>query len=158
MPLGAVDVGAVADALMAPEPVAAPAEGAEGEAAPKLTAGQNSKKAQAKKDAAAAAKAAAKQALEDQWRLVLTKEAVAIDRPPFLGAAQGCPAGKAAALTAAARPQQLFDLYWGPSVRKKLQSSSNAYAAMIGAGSDDFYEGWKPFALWEIDRSLGFLI
>ena len=115
-------------------------------------------KAQLKKATAAAERAAAKQAREDLWQELADREAVGVDRPPFLGAAKGCPAGKAAALSARAHPMAYFDLYWGPVVRTKLQKSSNAYAAVIGAGSDDFYRTWKPFALWEIERALGFLI
>ena len=52
----------------------------------------------------------------------------------------------------------LHDLYWGKTIRRKFQTGLNAYAATLGAGSQENFMHWKPFDQWEIDRSLGFLI
>jgi hypothetical protein len=134
----------------------AAAEGSRAEPTATQTTAQ--KKAAGKKAEKAAEKLAQKRRLEDEWTEVLDKKDVNIDRAPFLGSVKGHPAGKAAALTAAALPLAYFDLYWSLNLRKKLCTSTNQYAAYMGAGSDDHYSAWKPFSLWEIERSLGFLI
>ena len=97
-------------------------------------------------------------ALEAEWTKVQTKEEVKIDRPRFLGNCDGGPRGEAAKLDSTSLPLAYYDLYWGKTIRRKFQTRLNAYAATLGAGSQENFMHWKPFDQWEIDRSLGFLI
>ena len=89
-------------------------------------------------------------------------QSVSISRPICAAAETGGPRGAAAKLTPSSEPIQFFNLFWDSNVFLTLRNNSNKYmyacCVAIGAGSEDNYPNFKPFSVWELKRSLGFLL
>ena len=131
------------------EAVGTPAEGA---ADTQVSA--PAKKKQTKKDREKAEKQAHR---IQSLNVVPDMGTVQIDRLLYAGEASG-PRGEAAKLDSSSRALAYYDLFWSPHTRTKLCQATNAYAGVMGAGTEECAPDWKPFSQWEFDRSLGFLI